>query len=381
MAKPALAFISRRKLHIHKDDVTREIQSEFEKTVRERAASIERRHAWKSQGRGAMFMGIQAAGGGINDVPVLLTGVTPAEDGGVLYSMETDAVSGIFLRDADGLETRLFHTADFRIRQVSLHPEGEMLAATVFHKDGMRANIAVLPVRGTDFSEVTEGDSFDQNPQWVPGAKRRIVFQSAGIGRNAAGMIAGLGPSIIQELDVDSRELEDVAQEDGHDLIQPRRSTDGSLYYIRKPYLTNAPDTSLLGSFKDAVLFPFRMGRAIFQYFNVFSMMYTGKPLVTSKGAAQKRMDPRQMLINANLARAGQAGEDEEQGLVPKSWELVRQASGGLKEVVAKGVVSFDLAPSGAVFYSDGAAISKIGSDGRAEKLLKAEAIEQVILL
>ena len=52
-----------------------------------------------------MFMGGGFAGQGNkqNDVPVLLTGLTAGPDGGLLYSLETDAVSGIFLRDAAGI--------------------------------------------------------------------------------------------------------------------------------------------------------------------------------------------------------------------------------------------------------------------------------------
>lgn len=267
-----------------------------------------------------------------SNVPVLLTGLTAGLSGALLYSMETDAVSGIFLVDAEGVETRLFHTADFRVRHATLHPDGGTLAATAFHKDGMRSNIAVLPVQGTDFTEVTEGDSFDQVPRWVPGARRRLVFQSSGIGRDAAGRFAGIGPCAVQQLDLDSGELDDIASENGRDLLQPCQSEDGSLYYIRKPYETGIRDTTLLGSFKDAAMFPFRLARAVFLYFNVFSMMYSGKPLVTQRGAVQKHLDPRQAFIYGNLSRAqmGAQQEDDSPGRVPSSWNwsgAVRAAS------------------------------------------------------
>ena len=384
MREPAVAFLSKRKLHVRKNGVTQIVESEFERTVRERAASIERRHAWKTEGRGAMFMGVwRGQANARNHVPVQLTGLTPGPDGALLYSMETDAVSGIFLLDSAGVETRLFHTADFRIRHPALHPDGTTLAATVFHKDNMRANIAVLPVRGTDFSEVTEGDSLDQAAQWVPGEGRRIVFQSAGIGRDSAGRLAGLGPCAIQELDVDSGQLDEVASETGRDLLQPRQTADGTLYYIRKPYEPGVPQPSLLGSLKDAALFPFRMAQAVFQYFNVFSMMYTGKPLVTGKGALGRRIDPRQLFIHGNLVNAQmeQAAEDEAQGLVPPSWELVRRGCGGHTEVIARNVLAFDLARDGSVLYSNGAAITRLDRDGRSERVLQAELIEQVLAL
>jgi hypothetical protein len=385
MPGPAVAFLSNRKLHVRQDGTTRVIESEFERSVRERAASIERRHAWKSQGRGAMFMGgaFAAQSDVRNQVPVLLTGLAAGPSGALLYCMETDAVSGIFLRDAEGIETRLFHTADFRVRHAALHPDGVNLAATAFHKTDLRSNIAVLPVHGTDFSEVTEGDSFDQLPRWVPGAKRRLVFQSAGIGRDAAGRFAGLGPCAIQQLDLDSGDLDEIASENGHDLLQPRQSEDGSLYYIRKPYESGIPDTSLVGSLKDATLFPFRMARAIFQYFNVFSMMYTGKPLVTNRGAVQKQLDPRQAFIYGNLARAQMAApqEDDTHSRVPSSWELIRRAPGGQCETIAGGVLTFDLAPDGSVLYCDGSSITRLAPDGRSERILKADSIDQILAL
>ena len=126
MGEPAVAFLSRRKLHVRKNGVTQIVESEFERTIRERTASIERRHAWKTQGRGAMFMGgVWATQANAQaDFPVLLTGLTAGLDGSLLYSMETDAVSGVFLLDAAGIETRLFHTADLCIRHAAVDPGG-----------------------------------------------------------------------------------------------------------------------------------------------------------------------------------------------------------------------------------------------------------------
>ncbi len=316
-------------------------------------------------------------------IPVLITGLTRAPGGGLLYSMETDSISGIFLRDAEGVETRLFHTADFRIRHAALHTDGATLAATAFHQDSMRSNIAVLPLHGSDFSEVTEGDSFDQVPQWVPGEGRRVVFQSAGVGRDAAGNFAGLDPCTIHRLDADSGDLEEIAAEDGQDLLQPLQTGDGTLYYIRKPYESGNPEVSLVGSLKDAAMFPFRLGRAVFQYFNIFSMMYTGKPLVTNKGAVQRPIDPRQALIYGNLAQAQmrQAHADDAQGLVPPSWELVRRRQGGQKEIVAKNVLTYDVADGGRVVCSNGVSILAIGPDGDSQCLVRGELIERVLTL
>lgn len=378
----ALAYVSKRKLHVRRNGVTQVIESEFERTVRERIASIQRRHSWKTQGRGAQFTGAWAPElNTANATPVLMTGLAAGPQGGILYCLETDAVSGIFFLDAEGTETRLFHTADFQIRHAALNPDQDFLAATAFHKESMRSNIALLPLHGNTLAEVTEGDSFDQMPQWVPGSARRIVFQSAGVGRNAAGHFSALAPCTVQRLDIDTGNLEELAAEDGYDLLQPRQTEEGTLYYIRKPYESGATNASLAHSLKDAALFPFRMARAVFQYFNVFSMMYTGKSLVTNKGAVQKQMDPRQMFIHGNLARAMQVPEDDQQGLVPSSWQLIRRTPDGLTETIAKNVLTFDLAGDGTVLCSDGSSIRVIAPGGPSEQVVKSEWIEQVLAL
>ncbi len=145
MPELEIAFLSKYKLHVRKNGVTQAIESEFERTVRDRAASIERRNAWKTQGRGAMFMGGRATQAGVRDAtPVLLTGLAAGPEGSILFSMETDAVSGVFMRDVNATETRLFHTADFRIRHAALHPDGAMLAATSFYKEGFRSNTSIV---------------------------------------------------------------------------------------------------------------------------------------------------------------------------------------------------------------------------------------------
>ncbi|HZU25539.1 MAG TPA: hypothetical protein VFA04_08455 [Bryobacteraceae bacterium] len=385
MPETAVAFLSSRKLHVRRDGATRVIESEFERSVRERAASIARRNDWKMHGLSAMVTGEAAAGlANARPVPVMLTGLTAGPEHGLLYSMETDAISGVFLLDAEGCETRLFHTADFRIRHVAFDSGSAMVAASAFHKDQARSNIAVLPMRGTDITEVTEGDSFDQLPQWVPGPRRQIVFQSAGIGRDAAGRIAGIAPSTIQRLDLDSGDLEEIASETGRDLFQPRQTEDGALWYIRKPHQqSGVVRPTFIGCLRDVALLPFRMARAVFQYFNVFSIMYTGKPLVSGRGALQRRVDPRQLFIHSNIALAGMAqGADEEgETVVPASWELVRRAPSGHIETVAKHVVAYDVAADGSVLYSDGAGITRVSAAGESERVLRAPLIERVLAL
>ena len=73
-------------------------------------------------------------------------------------------------------------------------------------------------------------------------------------------------------------------------------------------------------------------------------------------------------------------GDDEGQGPAPSSWELVRRR-GGQTEVLARNVLTFDVAGDGSVLYSDGSKITKLYPDGRSMSVLRADLIEQVLAL
>jgi hypothetical protein len=391
MADHYLAYLAQGKLHLRGDGVAGTVESEFGRSLRERAVQIHNRHAWKMQGRGAQFMTgalwpAQASDPG--EFRIAITSIAAGHNpGDLLYSLETSDVSGIFRLDANGIEQRLFHTADFRVRHIALDPAGATIAASIFHNN-FTSNIAVLQVEGTDFFEATDGDSFDMAPRWAPGSHRRLVFQSAGVGRDGGGRFCGMGPFAVQQLDLDSGDMQVLAEEPDHDLLGPQRTASGDLYYIRRPYQSFQRKASPWAALKDTALFPFRMSMAIFQYFNFFSMRYTGKPLATSRGALQRQPDLKQMLVWGNLidadraARENQLGDSDAPDLVPASWQLVRRSADGATEVLAKSVLSFDVAPNGAILYSNGSAIHRIapGQD-RSERILVGSMIEQVTAL
>ncbi len=386
-----LAYLAQGKLHFRSNGTLETVESAFARSLRERAVQIHNRHSWKTHGRGAQFMngGLAwpAQGNDPGEFRAAITSVAPGRNPGeLLYALETDDVSGIFAVDSNGVEQRLFHTADFRVRHIALNEDRTLLAAAIFHNN-FTSTIATFPVEGSGFTEATDGDSMDLAPRWVPGGRRRLVFQSAGVGRDAGGRALGLGPFAVQQLDLDSGDMQTLAEEPEYDLLGPQKTADGALYYIRRPYQDGRRGNNPVFALKDAVLFPFRMVHAIFQYFNFFSMRYTGKPLATSRGAAQRQPDIKQMMIWGNMIDAGRAaaenrfGDPDAPSLVPSSWQLVRLMPGGTPEVLAKGVLSFDVA-GGSILYSNGSAIHRMAQDGTdAERVLVAKMIEQVTAL
>jgi hypothetical protein len=360
------------------------IESRFANGIRERAVKAQQRHSWKFGGGDEKFLSAAMLWGRANHdpaaVPIAITSLCrTARDGELLYSLETDSMCAILAVDSLGAdERRLWHKNDKRVSHLAVAEDGA-LACSVRHKFGT-ANIAVRVDEEAGLSEVTEGDSVDTAPRWVPGARRQLVFQSAGVGRNREGHFAALGPYCVQLLEVETGTLTTLAEDSGYDFLTPFYTQDGTLYFIRRPYRTGR-ELNPLTFLKDILLFPFRLLLAIFHYLQFFSLRYRGKKLTSSGGAAGQEPDMKEMMIWGNMVSAQAArNNDDSASLVPSSWELVRRKSDGTEAVLAKGVVSFDVA-DGSVVYSNGNGIFLIGPDGRSERIVKESMIEQVVVL
>ncbi len=152
---------------------------------------------------------------------------------------------------------------------------------------------------------------------------------------------------------------------------------------MRRP-IDRARRASPLRIAGDVLLFPFRLGRAVLHFLEFFSMRYSGKPLVTSGGAQQRRADMRRFLQLANLVSATRATADGD-GNVPdasSSWTLVRRgrADAGV-DTVASGVVAFDVARDGSIVYADAAAVHHVTAAGDRSRIADATGVSAIAVL
>lgn len=383
---PSFAFLSQGRLHLSRDGKPSEVQSRFAEKIRERALAMEQRHAWKSQGAGARFMGLWAPriGEGAADMTISITSLAPGGAAGeLLYSLETPEICGLLQVEGYGSdEKRLWHSNQTRIRDLARHRSEPRVACAVWEPNGT-ANIGVMTAEGSRLREVTEGDSLDLAPRWVPGQSEVLVYQSAGLGRDRSGQPVTYGPFEIHELDLATGELDTLASSPRHDFLAPRFDHGGALYYIRRPHVD--PFHRSWGRvLLDFILIPWRFLVAVFQFFNFFTMRYTGKPLA-SQGGAAKGADLKRMMLWGNVVEAEQAmraaPQEETPDLVPKTWELIRRDPDGSESVVTRGCLSYDLLPDGGVLYSNGSAVFLRHPDGKVERLVRHSYIEQVVLL
>jgi hypothetical protein len=369
------------------------ITSEFGQAAQERGWQMQRRNGWKR--KHAMSTGLA---GDVSPadavVPIAVQGVCPTSADRLIYTLEAGEIGGIFTLERLPIsisdrqqpkEKRLFHSAEFKVDRIHFHPEHNLIACAVVRKDGT-ANIATMPVDAVHLEEVTEGDAIDLAPKWVPGDRKAIVFQSAGISRNRSGYIIEHEHSTIQLLDLDRQEVVALASDPKYDLLSPQISTDGTLYYIRRPYQPLRQQIEVSHTLKEIFLIPARLLTAIFGWLNFFTHRYTGKSLLVvaqPQPVANQQMFLLGRVVNivVEMERNRRFGDVDSPALVPRSWQLIEQPLHGEPQVIGAGVLAFDVGLDGKIVYSNGSAIYGICPGGVAERLVIDRPIEQVVTI
>ena len=384
---PDFAYVSASRLLVEEGGAeAREVESAFAAGVARRAASISRRNSWKTQGRGARFqMGIEGLPDELLESrfqgnPVLFTGLCRGRHAAELvYTLSTGAVSGLFAF-AGGEEERLFHSADIHVSEPCREPDGERFACVVRGKRG-ETHIAIVAPGQAGLTEVTAGDAIDSAPCWVPGAQR-IVFESRALGYDRNGHVVDVSPSTIQEIDLDKAQVTPLVGSESVSCSSPRITADRTLYYLRRPVVK--PRVHLGHLLLSVLLFPFRLILAVFQWFNFFSLRYTGKPLVSSGNARSKQADIKRAAILGNLASAAADARDDEDEVdspTPNDWQLVARSRSGEEHVVARGVACFDVYPDGSIVWSDGRTLHHRAPSGEEQKIGQRKTVSALIAL
>jgi hypothetical protein len=384
----AFAFIADGQLFVQRGGAAREIRPEFARRLVERDAASRERNAWKQRGSGNRFMNpwAQPEVDAQVELPIYITSVSagssPLE---LICTLESPGVCALLrleLGDEPG-EQRLRHSADSYLRDVARHPTADRLACSLQSPSGL-ANIAIASADGAGLGEVTEGDSLDQGPSWVPGSPDELIFQSAGIARTHDGVAAGTGPFRIERINVLNGEHQVAAEQDGFDLLAPRMDGEGRLHFIRRPYQSQH-SRSWSQTALDVVLLPYRLLQLLFAFLNFLSAFFSGKPLIQYGDTRAGKVDARQWFLWGRMIDAEKAlraaKSADAPNLVPDNWHLVRQEKDGADTVLARGVAGYDLLPGGAFIFTNGTAVFRCSPDGSREVLARHKLVQQVVAL
>lgn len=350
-----------------------EITSPFAQDLLDRQEQRRQRDDWK-QGSAGWNSGNPAAAFGLADMnldqlgqdaprPIRFTSAAPAGVDRLLYTLETDAIGGLFAYTPSAREEqRLSHRAEYRVRDLSVHPDSGRIACSVAHADGT-AGLATARANGTGLTEVTEGDAVDAAPAWAPGWDARLAYHSAGFARDRNGHAADQSPHRIELLDLNSGHHEVLAEDDAHDCLAPAWDSAGGLYYIRRPYRPlHRPGRDVRQTLMDFVCFPWRLALGIVGFLNAFTLIFGKKPLITASGPRKTGPSPQRLHLYGRLVEADQKlkrGADDGPTRVPDSWQLVHRDVDGGETVLASAVAHFALTPVGDLVYTDGRAVRR----------------------
>lgn len=377
-----LAFISNGKLFYQApDEPLRELQSPHVLEMMDRMQRQQQLHGWKGGTSFDSSMSSFNRQAGADAVEVHATSAQFLSHDRVLYALKDTSFGGLFEYDLTrDKEKRLLHKQYLKLDGLRLHPNGKRLLCTEHASNGA-ANIISMDVDGSNYRELTSGDTVDASPTWVPGQVNSILFQSSGLARSEAGYVVAQGPTSIQMADAATGSLTAVLEDPRWDFMQPRVGSNGFLYFIRRPY--EAPRYGFGSMIVDTLLFPFRLLRAVFHYLNFFSLMYTRKPLTTASGPAMEA-DLKNILIkgkrmDAEAALRSHARLSGVPSLVPASWKLMCRSPEGQEYVLASSVASFDIAADDSLLFTNGYGVFALTSGGSPKVLLKEKLILDVI--
>jgi hypothetical protein len=369
----------------------REIVSPYVQTVIDRNERDRERTSWKDDSfgwnvtRAGPMARMAALGPMAHGSRVRFTAAASAGPGELMYTLETDATGGLFRQTvSSGDELRIFHKQQMRVGDVASHPKTGMIAMALRKSDGT-SHLCLMNPGGGGTREMTEGDVVDESPSWSledSGPRGTLVYHSAGLGRNAAGMLAGKGPYAVLKLDLDADELATLAESDNHDFLSPRMLADGTLLYIQRPYRPFGQPVSLKARLKDIIHFPLGVATAIVHFLDAFSRIFSKKPLITAGGAPREGPDPRHLMLWGMMINAEKGLKDSGgAAIVPKDWMLKRRAPDGAESVVANGVVAFDVCTDGSIVWTNGSSVKLRAGNGQDQVLCQGKTVERLMVV
>jgi hypothetical protein len=383
-----IIFATKNRLGCCEGTSTAFASSHYLEKYKKNRESIHKKNAWKTEGMGAAFQGLHTSPGpDVEEIHARATvnGIAFAKDGMIVYSLDVESYSGIFLKnleDDSEAEGHIIHDNTTRFLNLDCQPVTGELVVSVQDCPWER-HLVLFEPKNSRYRKVTEGDCFDENPVWGKRAGRSIYYDSAGVGKDGEGRFLELSEKVINRLDLDSGTICELVSIPKHDCFLPKVDSEDTLYFIKRPH--EKPGSKRM-TFKEILLIPYRLGRAIYSFLQFFSMRYTGEPLSTAgpDPTKAKPRDPKELFINDNLINAEQSLKENRKkgdsfpGIAPRSWELTRLEKDGSLTCLKKGVIDFDLGKNGEIVFSNGKYLLRQDREGKEKVMDTIDLISRV---
>ncbi|MCL2576126.1 MAG: hypothetical protein FWE33_06805 [Defluviitaleaceae bacterium] len=358
-----LAFISDGRINIlDTDGKPKSLECIVADKYRQREREIRNRNEWKNSGAGAMFTGNYQFEDEQEARKLPVAGLSNGIDERLVFSVNYEVSGGIYFKHSDGFETPILVSQKVKFFEIDVNKNGYIAASSA--EPTSQRHICVFKIDDTYPQDVTEGDCVDYNPKWSLKDENILYYDSAGIGYDTNGFVAGYGPRSIYRLNIKTGELDEVLEGDKYEYTNPFEDIEGNLYYIRKPYKLGKDRMSA----KDLAKAPGKLARAVGGWLDLFTRRYSGEKLKTSGANPAKHIQKsaEQMFVDGNLFEAEKAMKentaagDKNPGYIPRDWELVKRDFKGVETVLQRSVMSYFVTDSG-IIYSNGKYI--VGDD------------------
>ena len=360
-----------------------EYDSEKIMKYRNTVKSIRRKNEWKTSGAGAKFMNSYVPDD-IDDLEIGETRINGVSGSGgdVIYSAVMGEVSGLYRKilhedTAEGLVTS---TRDVQIFRISVR--GGDCAVGI--GKGLERHIAIVDIETGKYRELTEGEVREDYPCYSRDGGR-IFYSSAGLALSPGGVPVGVGAYALCCYHIRRNELSELLASNKFDYIVPREDKEGNLLFIKRPYRDSFNRGSL---FRDIILFPVRIVKAIGGLLNAFSILFGGESLRSGRNARDvkaKQMRERDLFFDGNVINAQQMLKQNQRrgekfpGIIPQSWELTRLDENGEQSCIKKGVMDYVLCDNGDIVYSNGNAVIRMSADGSEQRLEKCSMASNLV--
>lgn len=372
-----IIYISDNKIYKCTDGKITELSSERAQHYKSTVSEIRRNKEWKHSGTGAQFMGT-AAPSGNESIFVSINGI--ADDGtGLVYSIQLGEMGGIYRKNPDkpeAAEEHIFTGMNRDIGSISIK-NGKIAACSNGH-------LSIFDMKG-NFEDITDGDSIESQPCWSADDDR-IFCSTAGIARNQYGAPAAYSPRSIMAVDLNAGSMEELFADEKYDFLRPSNDSSGNFYYIRQPYKVPEEKNPL---WKDVLLFPVRIIKALLGFLNAFSVLFGGESLRSGRKQGDvktKEKSDRELFFEGRLLEAEKnekentAKGEKNPGIFPLSRVLVRIAPDGTETVLKRGVMDYAVLPDGSIICSNGRSLLHITDSGE-ELIAKAKMAQNICFL
>lgn len=379
-----ILYNDRLSIKTYDDGKISEYSSDFHSNYIDSAIRAAKNSEWKTQGMGARFMGEysdEAANVENSDVSYFDSLSFFGSPDEIIYSMTVNQLSGVMKKDlnaAKDSEGHIIHSHELVFN--GAYPDKGCKRFVTCVKDNIiNSHLAVFDMSSNDYMTLTDGDCCDFDASFSAKNDSVIFFASKGAGRNGNGEFVKYSPSAIYSCNLLSGDVDEIAAEPNKSLAKPKDDENGNLYYIVRP--EKERKTNFFRLLIDVILIPWKILKAIFNFIELFTVMFTGKGFTekSENPAKTRNKSPQEIVIDDNLINAEEEykknlrHKDNFAGVAPWSWQLVKRLPNGNVTTVKNGVIDYCILSDGRIACTNGKHIFVIDDNGKSEKLADAD--------